>query len=251
MHSRQVEKFVDQNKFPITPANLQSRCVDGRPAVAEQGEYLPAVSKPGSDVGDLMIALGSLNELGLKIAPEKVLEIILENNGGVQNFKFHTDSHTEDKQVGPGLGCGHINKATIDPEDYHLTSEQTEFIKNVLPSLLEKGAKQVVLHGDHEEQAVLVVLSSKYGVRPYTDEAQAFIYQQTLHQQQLDSLAKPLSKYLASIGQEIDESKLRLTIDQVFAKQLGATLSRIAKGLPMYKVEISDVGDVQVENLSE
>lgn len=250
MHSEQVEKFVDSNKFPITSTNLQSRCVDGRPALEEQAEKIPAISKPGADVGDLMIVLGALNELGLKIEPAKALEIILETNGGLKNFKFHTDSKAEEKQVGAGLGCGHINKATIDPEDYHLTPEQTQFIKSTLPDLLDKGAKQVVLHGDHKEQFVGVVQSEKFGVRPYNDETQAFIYQETLHQQQLDKLAKPLSEYLVAQGQEIEEAQLRLTLDKIFAKQLGATLSRIADGLPIYKVQINDLGEVKVENLS-
>lgn len=250
MHSEQVEKFVVGNKFFITSDNLQSRCVDGRPAISEVSEKLPGISKPGADVGDLMIIFGSLNLLNLKIDPQTVLEILVNTNGGAQNFKFHTDSHAEEKQVGPGLGCGHINKALAEPFDYNLTAEQTDFIKSILPNLLEKGAKQVVLDGGHEEQAVLVIDSKNYGVKPYNEESQAFIYQQTLHQQQLDRLAKPLAEYLNSVNQPVEVAELRNTIDKIFAIQLGATLSRIAKGLPIYHVKIDEAGAIKVSDFN-
>lgn len=250
MNIADVVKFVDENKFPVIFTNLQSRCVDGRSPGDEDDSKIPAISKPGADIGDLIIVLAALNKSELKADPNLVLDTIVTTYGGPWSLKFHTDAHAESNGKGPGVGCGHIKFATQHPEDYHLTPEQTEFILKQLPKLLDKGAKQVVLEGDHDEKAVLVVESDYFGVKPNNGQKQVFVYQKRLHEHQLDKLAKPLSQRLAAAGTPIDVNSLRLAIDEVFHQQLGATLGRIAQGLPVFGVTMPRSGQVHAELLN-
>ncbi len=247
MQKEDVIKFVETNKFPIVFQNMQSRCVDGRPADDENSDRIPAISKPGADIGDLIISLGALNKLNISVDPQIVMDTILQTYGGAFNIKFHTDSKAEGLDAGPGRGCGHINQAVQHPEDYNLTNDQTKYILNLLPELLQNGAKQVVLDGDHAEQAVLVIDSDYYGVRPYNSETQAFIYQKKLHEHQLDKLVIPLAKKVSESGYDVEPKVLRNAITEVFNQQLGATLSRIAQGLPIYNVSIPRSGEVRIQ----
>ncbi|QQS22763.1 hypothetical protein IPM19_03995 [bacterium] len=247
MNQEEAKQFVDSNKFPVQFTNLQSRCVDGRSPQKEDEARIPAISKPGADIGDLIITLGALNKLEIKADPKMVLDTITETYGGPFNLKFHTDAHALEKGAGPGLGCGHINFATQHPEDYHLSEDQTEFILEQLPKLLDEGAKQIVLNGDHAEKAVLVIESDFYGVKPNNGDTQVFVYQKRLHEQQLGKLTKPLAYKLKASGQVVEEGSLRKAIDEVFHDQLGATLGRIAKGLPIFSVNIPQSGAVHVE----
>ncbi len=254
MNLDQVTQFVNQNKFLITPANLQSRCVDGRSPENENPDRIPAIAKPGGDVGEVITTFGALNKLGQKLPEQEVLDSVVEAVGGLANFKFHTDIHAEEKNAGTGLGCGHIRETVLDPYDYELTPEQTAFIKGILPDLLEKGAKQVVLTGDHEEEAVLVIDSKYFGVRPNgllgNERVQVFSYQAPLHAEQLDKLSEILSKKLRATGQEVDEVLLRKTLDEVFKIQLDETLDRLAKDKPRFVVQIDEPGNVKVQAMA-
>ena len=46
------------------------------------------------------------------------------------------------------------------------------------------------------------------------------------------------------------ENKLRTTIDELAARQLGATVGYLAKDLPIFQVVFSDDGEFQVEDAS-
>lgn len=245
MNLDEAQTFVDMNSKSLTGTNKYARCVDGR---YEGIEDMPMIAKPGGDVGDVMAAFGALNLLKLTLPPETVLNAVIQVAGGVEHFNFHTDDHAEPSEV--GLGCGHTKQAKLDPEAYGVTAEQMEFIVGQLPGLLEKGAHQEVLHGDHAEQAVIVVDSETHGVMPLIrlgpTVREAFIYQKTIHTEQLDLVVRLLQEALAADGQVVEEQALRTAIYDAFGKQLGETLKRLAKGLPVYTAMIDAEGVVSI-----
>jgi hypothetical protein len=248
MNEEQVREFAEANKFFITEGSKKSRCVDGR---YDGLEDFPAIAKPGGDAGDVMTAFGALNAMNLELDNEKVLEAVIEAVGGNENFRFHTDDHAEHDHAGAGMGCGHLKRAALEPDDYGLKQKQIDFIVKQLPHLIESGAHQEVLHGDHAEKAVVVVDSEGYGLKPLLQTEggleETFVYQKTLHQAQLDVLARKLQERLAEAGIPIEETEIRTSMDAAFAKQLGATLQRLAKGLPIYTVKIDSEGAVEVQ----
>lgn len=244
-----LEKFIKHNRIRITDGNLKGRCVDGRYYFDNPDEF-PVVSKPGGTAGDLMIAFGALNLLGLSLPGDRVLQAVLEVVGGPEKFCFHTDSHAESAHSGCGRGCGHLKFALENPEAYKLSADQINFIFNQLEPLLKQSAQQVVLQGDHAESAVVIVDSEEYGLKPMWQHEgildQVFVYQKTLHTRQLDKLARKLQEALAEQGDAVEESDIRLSLDQAFAFQIGATLSRIAKGLPIYSVSLA-ADEIQIQ----
>lgn len=245
MNLEQAQAFVEANKIEITDKNKLSRCVDGR---YDNIYDCPMIAKPGGDAGDVMSMFGALNILGKTLPNKDVFNLVMENIGGVKNFNFHTDEHAD--QGVAGLGCGHLKQAKLDPSAYGVTQDQMDFIFNDLPKTLHEGANQEVLYGNHEERAVIVVDSTNYGVIPVHRDgekvSQAFIYQKTLHEDQLDNLAKALQEALAGDGTVVEETEVRDALDGAFAKQLGETLKRLAEGLPVYVAKISDNGEVEI-----
>ncbi|MDQ3018826.1 MAG: hypothetical protein M3Q64_03075, partial [bacterium] len=250
MTKEQVQEFADANKVLITDNCRKSRCVDGR----YEGllEEFPMIAKPGGDAGDILIAFSALNELGVELDPEVVVASVMEEVGSEDNFQFHTDEHAEHDHAGAGMGCGHLKNAYNDSEKYGLNKEQAAFVMEKLAQLTErdKDKHQVVLKGDHKESAVLVVDSEKYGLKPLLREGdeiqEAFIYQKTLHQEQLDILAKKLQEKIAATGKVVEEQIIRQALDTSFAKQLGETLKRLAAGRPIYTVKIDESGVVEI-----
>lgn len=98
---------------------------------------------------------------------------------------------------------------------------------------------------------MVVVQSEHYGLKPLlrigTDVQEAFIYQQTLHHNQLSKLSVLLQEQLAANGTPVEEITIRKALDDAFAKQLGATLERLPKYLPVYKVSINEQGEMEVQ----
>jgi hypothetical protein len=245
MTAEEAKLFVVQNKIELTDANSYARCVDGR---YENLDNFPMIAKPGGDAGDVMAAFGALNMLQSSLPDQVVLDAVMTTIGGVQKFTFHTDSHADPNQ--PGIGCGHLKQAKIDPEAYVLTAEQISFILEQLPKLLEQGAHQEVLQGDHAEQATIVVSSEIFGLKPLVRKGdnlqEVFVYQQAAHQAQLGELAKVLQEALAASGEVAEEATIRKALDNAFGKQLTETLKRLANGLPVYTAIINTEGEVEI-----
>ncbi|MDQ3018902.1 MAG: hypothetical protein M3Q64_03465 [bacterium] len=247
MNKEQIELFAEKAKVKITAASKKSRCVDGR---YSGDEDFPMISKPGGDVGDLMVAFAALKSLHIDLENEQVLAAVVDSVGGVENFQFHTDDHAEHDDAGTGMGCGHLKKATLEPGSYGLNEAQTKFIVEELPKLLAAGAHQEVLHGDHQESAVIVVDSEEYGLKPLVQTAdglqEAFVYQKTLHAQQMDVLVRNMQEKLAAAGKVVESAELIKAFGDAFESQLGATLERLALGLNVYVVSISETGEIEV-----
>lgn len=245
MNIEDAQAFVEMNSKELTDQNMHGRCISGR---YESFENFPMIAKPGADAGDIMAAFGALNILQQSLPPETVLKAVLDVVGGASSFRFHTDDHTEPTDL--GAGCSHLILAKNSPETFGVTKEQMEFIFAQLPKLVEQGAQQEVLHGDHAEQAVIVIDSEHYGVSPLVRLGprvrSAFIYQKTLHTQQLDKLAKLLQEALATQGHPVEDFAIRKALDDAFGKQLAETLKRLAEGLPVFTANVDAEGVVTI-----
>lgn len=245
MNLDEAQTFVEMNSKLISVTNTSSRCIDGR---YEGISDLPMVAKPGGDVGDVMALFCALNFLKISLPNETVVDIVVKSVGGPAHFNFDTDDRTEPADV--GYGCNHFYEAKTNPENYGVTQEQIDFLGSQLPGLVQQGANQVVLHGNHAEQAVIVVDSETHGVTPLLrlgeSLREAFIYQKTLHTQQLDILANQLQEALATAGQVVEQDALRAAIYDASAKQLTETLKLLAKDLPVYTALIDSHGEVSI-----
>lgn len=242
MTREMLREFISHNKIPILPTNLKDRCVDGRYNLPNPAEF-PVIAKPGGTAGDVMVAFGALNHLGKSLPNQIVLDAVIESIGGHDNFSFHTDEHAVSSDAGHGMGCGHVKLSKAECQDYLLKQDQIDFLTEQFHDLLERSANQAVLQGHHAETAVVIIESEQYGLMPMRSvngqPQQVFVYHKTLHEQQLDKLAKHLQEALAVTGEVVEEPEIRLALDQAFAIQIGATLSRLADGYPIYSVKLT------------
>lgn len=243
MNLDEAVAFIDKSKYKFT--DTHSRCVDGR---YDPEEELPAMAKPGADEGDLATAFAACNKLGIDCQKDTILNAVLETVGGVSNFHFHTDQRTEEDCHIPGMGCGHAKFENQDATAYGLTPEQGKYIFDTLNQLLKQGAKQTVLKGNHEEQAVFTVTSNSYSLKPHIFEPiskEAFIYHKTLTEKRLHDLTHNLLHWLNL--PEAKEQSLYETILECHNNQLQETVNRLAANLPHYNVEINDDGTALIK----
>ena len=242
MSLAEAQEFAKQNVYKIV--DFRSRCVDGR---YESSNDLPAIAKLGGDAGTVMIAFGALNKLGVHPESSEVLSVVEGIIGGSEKFSFHTDSHAEHDHANAGMGCGHLKQAKTDPSAYGLEQEQIDFLLGELPKELEHGAHQEVLQGDHGEQAVMVVVSDDFSLKPKrADGTQAFVYQKTHDEKLQERLAHALHEKFKGNYLDLSLDQIDQAVTEVAAEQLQETLKRLADGLPVYVVTIDKEGNVSI-----
>lgn len=227
MSHGEVRDFVAGRACEVNGLRNVARCVDGR---YEGNGDLPSLAKPGADVGDMMVSLAALEQLGLPVDDSirgKVFDAVVGVVGGAEKFHFHTDDGSE----GLAAGCGHIREARLDPQAYGLSSADMAAIDRKLAELKGTGANEEVLLGSHGEQAVVVVDSPELHLSPNDDGTQVFVYQKKLDEERRAKVAEAVS---SAVG--VDSSALLAAMSAVSEKQTGETLSRLAKGLPVYSV---------------
>lgn len=242
MNQERALNFVNAQKVTLTPENTLSRCVDGR----YEGAEMAMVAKPGADLGDVMAALAAANRLGINLEVSQAIDLVLKKVGDVAKFQCHTDEHAEHDHAGHGMGCGHFKKALLNPSAYGLTEEQVKELSERLNILVESGAHEEVLHGDHAEQAVMVVESDKFGLKPMRLEngelQEVFVYQKGVHDKELAELAHLLKQKMDEQGQAITEEQVQTAVTEAFSAQLQSTLKALAVGLPVFAVKFSESG---------
>lgn len=246
MDQQKVFQFVNDLRYEVGPAREGPIpcCVDGR--VDESRERTPA-AVPGADAGYLMAALAALRLLGIQVTEDIRLAIfaaVVCMTGGPERFRFHTDAHAQtisgnnDLSDVVGRGCGHLREAGREPDAYGLVSGDMEAIFDYLVWLLEQGATEVLLLGDHKEKAVLVVDSSHMGVRHGDGHGrQAFVYHAAFDRQRLEDLAHELSVSVPAFKEAgITHDGLLKALITASDNQRNQTLARLAKGYLIYMV---------------
>lgn len=251
-----VSRFVHDFRYPLEGERPLSCCVDGR--MVESDELTPA-ARPGADAGDLMVVIAALRALGVEeiefMYPE-LFAVVADAAGGAERFRFHTDehamAHSDSDRRKPyeivARGCGHLKQAEMDPHAYGLEAHDMAAIFVFLVTLRVKGAKEVILKGEHGEGGVLVVESETFGVRHGDGKGrQTFVYHAALDRKRLEELAHALWNALHLKKSGLDQEHLLAALASASDRQRGETLIRLAKGLPVYKATedgVTFVGNV-------
>ncbi|KKP86305.1 MAG: hypothetical protein UR89_C0026G0003 [Candidatus Roizmanbacteria bacterium GW2011_GWA2_35_8] len=246
----QVDKLIRENRYKVEPANkFISRCIDGR---YKNEDNLPALAFPGADVGEIAMVLAASKTFGFDVDFKKLITTFTEVVGGVKNIRFHTDHHATPGV--PAAGCGHFKQMKGDPSAYGVTSEETELIQQELKQLKNNGAVEIILEGEHMEEAVLMI-SGNWGINPqYSLETEngvrfveVFVYHQTLVDERHKALCSALVKNMAiTFKNGEDEEWLYNALFETSEIHLMETAKRLAKGLPIYEVEFNDNGDYKI-----
>jgi len=250
----QLSILVFENRYEIDKKNkFLSRCIDGRYL---NNKDLPALAFPGADAGELVLIIATANAYGFEVNPEKAYKSLVKVVGGEKNIQLHTDGH--DKSGQALGGCGHIKQITLTPADYHLTDNETDFIKKKFSQAVKKGAKQAVLQGDHMEGAV-VFISGNYGIYPQyllktesggETNVQIFEYHQSLVDERHQVLCSTwFHQKAVKLPKDCDEEYLFQAISEVAETHTLETAKRLAKGLPIYHVKFDKEGNFDIEEL--
>lgn len=245
----QIRDFIEANKYKVDEATeFISRCIDGR---YPNGEGLPALATPGADVGTIAALFATANTFGFQIDLQKTWDILVEIVGGVKNLRFHTDDHAE-KGILMG-GCGHMKSIINTPDEFGLTPEQADFIVKHAEVAKANGAQEVVLRGEHQEGAVVLV-KGPYGIYPQSnDEAgkrniQIFEFHQGLVDKRNRALSKKLIDAKAvQLFEGQDEEYLYEVLSSTTEDHLLLIAGKLAKELPIYAVSFDEKGNFTLE----
>lgn len=253
MNEIEVRRFAEKALFKITTEHHGVSCVDGR----YKPHHTKATSLAGAGAGLLGTSLAVANEIqkryGAILANEQVRDAVFELLGGKHRFSYHSDTDH-------GLnGCGHNARCISRSEEYGLTAEQSQFLKETLENLQNENIHPVELAGAHEEEAVIIVSMPKYDpTNPQSStysmhhqveidgkNTQAFIYTDTLVADVLKKLAKQLSGALPNDTNITIEDIYKL-LQEKEAHQRSITVKELAldKGKPVYQVKINSDGKV-------
>ena len=262
LNKAQVSQLVWDNRYPVKEEEkFLSRCIDGRyeknsklksqMSKLENNNFLPALSIPGADLGELALILATANDFGLAVDYEKVFQSLIKVVGGLKNFSYHTDSH----HGGLALGCGHFGQILKDFVAYNLQKKDIEFLEEKLKFLEKKDVLPVILEGEHLEGAVLLI-KGDWAVYPRyylaTDEGKKLVEVFAYHQSLADERRKILAKRLIDDGAVVlypgcDEDYLYQVMSDEAENHLFETLNRLGKDLPIYSVVFDAQGGFDIE----
>lgn len=227
------------NKMRTPANNERGKCVDGG---YRAGEAEGALALPGGHIGLAM------NLIAMDIPAETALEMTMKflKDRGIA-FGWHSDTH---EGHGCTVGCGHWNAAMLHPEEYvaedkkddeaeiaKFKAEVTKLFKMMVTLRDdEEQAKEfdyIELAREHAEQAILVVTSEDFTVKPWNedDDVQFFIYDKNRHEALLESMVDEFGF----------EGAERERFMKIVKRQTEATLGLLgsSKGKPMFEVDVS------------
>jgi len=221
---------VKKMKVQVDPTH--AKCVDGG---YRGDEAVGAMAIAGGHLG-LSMAL-----LRLGLSPDDAFNLVhkfVSQDGNP--YCWHTDTH--EGHLGVVVGCGHCNAAIGNSEKYGLEGQKVQELLEIVRKAQDdlENMECVTLNRKHAEQAILVITSSDYTVKPWDQEndIQYFIYDLTRHSEFINKFVD----YLAD--QKITLNNKPITFDALFdasQAQTNVTLGLLdsSKGKPMFKVNVS------------
>lgn len=212
------------------------RCVDDR---IEGGER---IAGPGGGLGIVAASLAAVEQLGVK-EYNQVCEAVEKLLGGMS---YHSDDHDHGEGALPSAGCGHVAGILSRSKEYGLNTSR-KVLEQYIERLPERGYQPEILKGDHKASAVIVIdpgitndLRESITLPGKKAERQAFICNKGEYLSILSLVADALQKSIPELG-NIPGEQLKQTLRDAWTSQLSATLGALAKGLPMYKVNSTDL----------
>lgn len=253
MRLQDALRFVQENAR-LMPSKERLRashwsCVDGR--IKQSGRF----AAPGGALGIKYALIGGVqqyekNHGSLGIAFDRLTKAVEKALNGMT---CHSDTHAVHAgKARISAGCGHCNGA-IDLADQYGVERYVNLLIDHVNDMKARGMRPEVLSGDHGERAVLVISRSAASEPTVTlpgtgkDGTQAFICHLEDWLQTIEDLAPIVAKCAAKSP---DLNSLKECVKAAAQRQLGVTLGRLAKGLPMYRVEHRN-GEFVVELMVE
>lgn len=241
---KEVTKYVKENRVKARKGFV---CVDGR--YKPNDDTSGMLARPGGNFRGIMVLLALKDQLNMTVGRivDRAVDAVEEM--GI-TFNMHTDEH-EDPDDLASIGCGHIAKAAnpqtaptykVDPMDI---KKALIYLKIKLEG--KKYYKMVKLAGQHAEKGVLVISGKKYTVN-HSDERSSpsdkngsmyFVFDKARD----DKYLKKLYDHL-NVSNKLSYKKFQEYSDL----QLKATLNNLAKGLPIYRINV-DGEEPEVEFL--
>lgn len=234
MNPQTILDYVHKN---TVNAKLGRKCVDGR--YLPDDENAGMISRPGADFGYVMTLMAYSNEQKLNLnaldCAKKVYEVVMSLDS---TFYMHTDSH-ENKSVPYSIGCGHAAKACTDEfaNRYELHAEDVKKALEYFKNAREMNVKIVPLTGEHKEKGVLIVNSDEYSLNSQHENDMYFIYDKKRDDEFLKNLVEKLNM----------ENVLYEDFQRISTTQLTVTLQLLAKDLPIFEVNFTDLSEPTVE----
>lgn len=232
-----IDELVLQNRFPVTKKNRHARCIDGR----YTSDTIGSLARPGADAGVMMELLAVNREYNIGLTHQLMEEIIVSVVKGYDNFYLHSDTHHKQDV----LGCGHINEAHKDPSAYQLEKSDMDYMDSFLVDAQHKGAINVILEGEHNEGAVLIIRGEHWSVAPI---GKTFVYHQALDDLRRKTLVDILLPYVDK-SLKVSKEYLYDILTQVADNQRLETVRRLASQLPIYEVVFEKNGAYKVKSL--
>lgn len=230
MNRQLVINYVSnpENTSPARPGRM---CGDGR--YTETNGFF---ARFGADAGYVLglLALNRKHELGL--TPEQIVDTVIEASD--RKFYAHTDDSADET---PGaIGCGHLARAAL-PENADAYDIDPNDVKRAIIKI-NKEAKEhpekvdlVELHGEHKERAVLFNTGTKIKIRHGDGDSQYFVVGVKRDREYIDQL---FPKLLMALPQLQEKGVRKEEFLEVLQKQTNATAQLLAKGKPIFDVNV-------------
>lgn len=188
------------------------------------------------------------------IAPRDVHEM--------ENIVRHPPAGLEDalleRLIEPSnVGCGHLRSMLIDPEDFLVRKElPSDLLRAVFRHMWRapEDVEWVVLEGEHEERAVVIVSLDREvhaytkvpAVPPSLDGRQAFVAHPQVTAYLREENASFLLERSPALAHRVHRGDFVRRMRRIADVQLEATLSRLANGLPVYEARFGAPGSAPV-----
>jgi len=229
VNEQAVLEFATLNKVRAKKGFI---CVDGR---YSDPKYAGMLARPGGNFRGIMALLALRKKLGLTVGRIVDLAVNAVEEMGV-TFNMHTDHHFHKNPDLSDIGCGHIAKAE-DPVHAKEYKVEPRDIHNALVYLRIKleGRKyyqMVDLEGEHKEKGVLIITGTKNTVNHWDKkhDEMYFVFDKTRDDQYQKKLFE--SYHISKITFKEFQDMCNL--------QLNATLKNLAKGLPIFEVNLDN-----------
>ncbi len=229
-------QFVSKN---IVLAKNGRKCISGRYKPDDENSGM--IARPGADFGYVIAMLGYNHEqkLGLTVEDcvKRVYEAVMNLDG---SFYLHTD-HNTDTTLPYSIGCRHAFQPTIaeNANRYGLDAVDVQHAIELCKTNQDMNITMIELSGDHKEKGVFIINDIEHTLNSQDDEHMYFVYDK-----KRDDLF--MKQLIETMGME---NVIYEDFQRVSTMQLGVTLQLLAKDLPLFEVDFSDLASPHVRHI--
>lgn len=243
----------DSFMFNVQPEGLLAEALH-YPQMQHTEHAEGAERAPGGGFGKVLALMGAV----LDMEPALAVKLVAawETSEG-RSLSLHGDTHAH----GDGLGCGHVDRSRMPTHEdlYGIKGSRVQEALDIVRETLKEGrtidaiktstdeslhlkdvgefplaADVPILVNEHSERGVLVVLSDLFEPRTVTAKTSNGLEMFRFDATRYDASLGRLAAYVAAQGVPLKVEDLKAAAD----KQRNATLKLLAKGLPIFEVDL-------------